>query len=168
MKLSTLVAALDYCDSKTLVNNIPSVDIYSYQPLLTTTKLYPGIIYIGDLTSLPDDVPDSSSFFLVGNNACELPNKLEKCNVVTFCSDMMTLLNNVGEIMTAEHRLQSDKQSLVQALNVAKGLQHLVDEAYRLLKNPIIVVDSAYKILAMNSEIIEDRPDLELQRDLGI
>lgn len=54
-------------------------------------------------------------------------------------------------------------------LHSNQGLQSIVDTAYDILQNPVIVVDSSYKILAMyqNPVIAGERDDLEEQRSLG-
>lgn len=56
---------------------------------------------------------------------------------------------------------------MVGALSTGRGLQHLLDCAYRVLGNPMIVVDTSYKILAINADLALQRADLTQQRDAG-
>ena len=167
MKLTTLVAELNDPTSDWLARNHKTQDIFSYEPYLPDSSLYPGVVYLADYGSLPEHAPPETCFFCVGVTAGAAVKQPEGCNIVSFGGDLITLLRNVGIQMTIEHKLQSDKQLLMETLNSGGGLQNLVDAAYAMLKSPIIVVDSAYKILAMTSAIVETRPDLERQRQLG-
>jgi sugar diacid utilization regulator len=166
MKLSTLVAELNDPASDWLSRSRRAQDIFSYEPYLPDSSLYPGVVYVLDYKELPELAPPEICFFCVGAPA-GVSLKYEDRNIVAFSGDLMTLLRNVGIQLTIEHKLQSDKQLLMEALNSGGGLQHLIDTAFGMLKSPIIVVDSAYKILAMSSAVIENRPDLEQQRQLG-
>lgn len=166
MKLVTLVAELNAPACHWLSRGSKSQDIFSYEPYLPDSSLYPGVVYISDYASLPEHAPPETCYFCVGvpEGASAKP---DGCNVVSFGWDLMTLLRNVGMLMTIDHKLQADKQQLVETLNSGGGLQRLLDTAFGMLKSPIIVVDSAYKLLAMTSAVIETRPDLEHQRQLG-
>lgn len=166
MKLSTLVAELNDTASNWLSRSQRTQDIFSYEPYLPDSTLYPGVAYVLKFQDLPVPLPSEICFFCVDvpDGASVSP---ADCNVVSFSGDLITLLRNVGIQMSIEHKLQSDKQILMEALNSGRGLQHLVDTAFGMLRCPIIIVDSAYKILAMSSAVIEDRPDLEQQRQLG-
>ena len=166
MKLSTLVAELNDPSTRWLSRTQKPVEIYSYEPYLSDSVLRPGIVYVCQAEALPVTIPPEISFLCTGT--CEDgPVRFRNCNIVLFNADIMTLLRDAGIQMTIEHKLQNDKQTLMEALNSGKGVQNLIDCAYGMIRTPIIVVDSAYKILAMNSSVIEDRPDLEQQRELG-
>jgi sugar diacid utilization regulator len=166
MKLSTLVAELNDPASGWLSRSQKTQDIFSYELYLPDSALYPGVVYVLDFKDLPEHAPPETCFFCVGVPA-DTAVKHEYCSIVSFGGELLTLLRNVGLQMTIEHKLQSDKQILMEALNSGRGLQNLIDTAFSMLKSPIIVVDSAYKILAMSSTVIESRPDLEQQRELG-
>lgn len=166
MKLTTLVAELNAPDTDWLARSQKSQDVFSYEPYLPDSALYPGVVYVLDYKDLPNQAPVGTSFFCVGAPAGAAV-KPGDYNIVSFGGDLMTLLRNVGIQMTIEHKLQSDKHILLDALNSGSGLQNLVDSAFNMLKSPIIVVDSAFKILAMSSAVIDVRPDLEQQRQLG-
>ncbi len=166
MKLTTLVAELNDPTSNWLAKSQKNQDVFSYEPYLPDSALYPGVVYVLDYKNLPDHPPSVTNFFCVGVPA-GATIKADGCNIVSFGGDLMTLLRNVGTQMTIEHKLQSDKQILLEALNSGMGLQNLIDTAFTMLRSPIIVVDSAFKILAMSSAVIDARPDLEQQRQLG-
>ncbi len=88
-------------------------------------------------------------------------------HIAVFECDLDALVSSVDRLMSEEHRLLNDKALLFEAQNTGKGLQYLIDTAYKMLANPITVVDSTFKLLAMNSDVAEDCPDLELQRQTG-
>ncbi len=166
MKLTTLVAELNDPGTTWLSRSQKIADIISYEIYLPDSFLYPGVVYMCEYKDLPAAAPSDTIFFCAG--VPENPTvRLTDCSIVAFGGNFVTLLRNVGIQMTIEHKLQSDKQLLMEALNSGNGLQNLVDIAYGMLKSPIIVVDSAYKILAMTSAVIDSRPDLEQQRQLG-
>lgn len=166
MKLTTLIDELNNDSTKWISRSQKPIEIYSYELYLADSVLQTGIAYVCDYSSLPDLLPPQISLLCVG-----VPENVDiqpsDCNVISFSGEIMALLRDVGIQMTNEHKLQADKQTLLETLNSRNGLQGLVDAAYCMLNNPIIVVDSAYKILAMKSTVIEDRPDLEFQRQLG-
>lgn len=166
MKLSTLIAELNDPSCIWLLRCHKTTEVFSYELYLPDSVLHPGIVYICEHSAVPETAQPEISFFCTGS-AKDMTAYPADCNIISFDTDFLTLVRNVGVQMTIEHKLQSDKQVIMEALNSGKGLQHLIDTAYCMLKSPIIVVDSAFKILAMNSAIIEDRPDLEQQRQLG-
>ena len=78
------------------------------------------------------------------------------------------VIRQVSQCLSQQYRYQSACGELVGALSTGRGLQHLLDCAYRVLGNPMIVVDTSYKILAINSDLTLQRADLTRQKDVGM
>ena len=165
MTLTTLVEEIGDNRSRWVSKCPEPQEIFSYELYHENSILLPGIAYICDHISLPDTAPSGISFLCAGIPGCSADRQGEN-NIISFSGDVTSLLIKVGSVMSVEHRLQADKQSLMDALD-SGGLQHLIDVAYEKLKNPIILIDSAYRQLAMSKPVIENRPDLERQRRLG-
>ncbi|MDD4808317.1 MAG: helix-turn-helix domain-containing protein, partial [Oscillospiraceae bacterium] len=89
------------------------------------------------------------------------------CDFVHIADNTKTALRLAAQCLANEQHLHAAQAQLIDVLSAGKDLQHLIDEAYRLLKNPIVVVDTSYKILAMNVDIALARPDLAQQQELG-
>jgi sugar diacid utilization regulator len=72
-----------------------------------------------------------------------------------------------SEMCIRDRKINNDTHQLTLLLDSENSLQLLADMAHELMDSPVIIVDSSYKILAMNQEVIQERPDLEEQRQLG-
>lgn len=73
----------------------------------------------------------------------------------------------LNDILAGETRLSAHMYQMIKILHSNRGLQALVDAAYDILGNPLLVVDTSYKILASCQNVIYTRDDLNVQIDLG-
>lgn len=73
----------------------------------------------------------------------------------------------INHILACENRLSAHMYQIIKILHANRGLQALVDAAYDILGNPLLVVDTSYKILASCQNVIYARDDLNVQIDLG-
>ncbi len=53
-------------------------------------------------------------------------------------------------------QLNTGLHILVDAFFAEQGLQHLIDTAYEVFGNPLFVVDSSYKYLAISNGMVPD------------
>jgi len=51
-----------------------------------------------------------------------------------------------------------NKKEQLQKINNGKGIQHILDEAYRILDNPILIHDMDYKLIAYTENTVHDDP----------
>ena len=126
-----------------------------------------GILYVGPLERLP-----SPQFGISCLCTGPLPNDSqlqawEGANLVWTASPSDYVIRRISECLARQYRYQSACGELVGALSTGRGLQHLLDCAYRVLGNPMIVVDTSYKILAINTDLTLQRADLARQKDIG-
>jgi len=167
MLISTLVEELDRSNISWAAKTNIKAEVHSYQPILSEVNYLPNIVYIGSVSELPISAPDNINFICVTDDVTMKISNLQNCNVILTDGDILTLIKAVSLHFSTEQRLYSDMHKLSKILNSDNCLDLLVETAYEMLGNPIIIVDSSYKILAMNKETVEVRPDLEVQRELG-
>ena len=166
MKFSTLIDELDLGQSTWVLRENPGAEIHSYAPLFADSSPETGMVYVGSAGSLPPVLPANMSC-VVSGPAPEGYSAAGGANLVTTDRELFVLLSEVAHLMHAEQRLMSDMQRLLEILQAGGGLQAIVDRMNQMSPNPIIIVDSGYKILAMTRAPIQERPDLEMQRALG-
>lgn len=82
-------------------------------------------------------------------------------------SETAAILSAISDILLRYNKLSGSLNQLLEIQYENLGLQALVDCAYSVLQNPILIVDSDYKILAASAAPIEKRPDLEEQISFG-
>ena len=126
-----------------------------------------GVLYVGPLEHLPSP-RFGISYLCTGPmpDDSQLP-AWEGVNLVWTSSPPDYVIRRVSESLAQQYRYQSACGELVGALSTGRGLQHLLDCAYRVLGNPLIVVDTSYKILAINADLALQRADLARQKDIG-
>ncbi|MDO4571846.1 MAG: helix-turn-helix domain-containing protein [Clostridia bacterium] len=166
MKFSTLIDELDLGQEAWRIRGNPGVEIHSYAPLSPNAAPETDMVYVCEADRLPAPLPAGMSCLCAGRLAGE-PSGESGCNLVETERPFFELLSEVARLMHAEQKLMSDMQQLLEILQAGGGLQAIVDRMNRMSPNPIIIVDSGYKILAMTRAPIEERPDLEMQRALG-
>ncbi len=166
MKYSTLIDELDLGRAAWILRRSTGTEIQSYAPLGPDVSPESGMVYIGEAADLPPVLPRGMSCIVSG----ELPAGYSAdtdCNLAVTERALMPLMSELAQLIHAEQRILSDKQELLTILQSGAGLQAIVDRMNAMSPNPIVIVDSGFKILAMTRAPIEERPDLELQRALG-
>ena len=175
MLLSKIMTGFHHSNRKWICQFNRDIEIYSFDFLSNSTRFESGILYFGNVSDLPEQLPGQPLNFLCLEDA-PLPswylsgaptrlNLITLENTITSTQILQTLTSLFGNAA----RIAGGRSHLLEVLHANQGLQAIVDKAYEILQNPIIVVDSSYKILAMyqDTSIPEDRWDLEEQRSLG-
>ncbi|MGB4659550.1 MAG: helix-turn-helix domain-containing protein [Mobilitalea sp.] len=177
MQIKKFISELNSIDHEWLITTNPMEEIYSFKPFPLVGVYQSNMLYIGRLSKIPA-VPNEESTYnflciddVKGNyDAAELQANFCNCNFVitTTTIGFRALCDLSSEIFLAEIKYTSYINHMVIASNASKGLTYLIDEAYKILKSPIIIIDTSYKVLAMFNGIqIDTRPDLDVQRELG-
>ncbi|HHV13193.1 MAG TPA: PucR family transcriptional regulator [Clostridiales bacterium] len=150
--------------------------IYSFRPYPSTSKLINNMLYIGRLSRLlPLATEERLNFLCIDDQNGGYDRELllasfPNCNIVLTSHPIQfqKLCDLSTEIFLAETKYTSYINHMMVAANMNKGPQYLVDEAFKLLKSPIVIIDTSYKVIAMYNGIkIESRPDLDTQREIG-
>lgn len=180
MLLSKIMTSLHNFERQWICMYNNELDIYSFSFLSGTANFESNVLYFGNVSDLPA-VPPRINLTFICIEDCPLPDvyrteALSSLNLITLSNDVsqMEILKILTDIFGEAARVSSGRSHLIEVLHGNQGLQAIIDKAYEILQNPIIVVDSSYKILAMysttfasDSNQIGERDDLEIQRTLG-
>ncbi len=156
----------------------PEEEIYSYMPFTDSSQLEEHILYIGSYVEILAQNTELSTNFLCTINDWQDIESLKydirypHANFIFLLqgtsSTLQAVIHLTSKVFLAENRYTSQINRLVAVSNANRGLQYLIDEAYRINKSPIIVIDSSYRILAMYQDApADDKLDLRAQRKLG-
>ncbi|MFV0466224.1 MAG: PucR family transcriptional regulator [Lachnospiraceae bacterium] len=175
MQLSRIMTRFHNFERQWICQFNREIDIFSFTFLSEVSEFEANILYFGYSSELPATIPHMKLTFLCIEDSV-IPDhyrteSISSLNLITFSASVtqMQVLKILTSIFGEAARTSSGKAHLVDALHLSLGMQAIVDTAYELLQNPVTVVDSSYKILAMFSDLsdIDGRDDLFRQRDLG-
>lgn len=175
MLLSKIMTAFHNYERQWICQFNKEIDIYSFSFLTKGCTFDSNVLYFGNVSDLPADLPDLNLTFVCIRDA-EFPVKyhldyLSQINLITLdkSTDQMDILLVLTQIFGNAAKISSGRSHLIELLHSNQGLQAIIDKTYEILQNPIIVVDSSYKILAMyqDTTFSLNRQDLEEQRSLG-
>lgn len=149
----------------------PTQEIHGVQ-LLTgnETEFMPHIIYFGYQSAFPQslNVEHTVNFFCCLSGPMEtvsesaLDASFQRTNFIVLpnVDDIFSAYNTVNEPVVQDLAHHDTMRHLILALFSDQGLQYLVDTAFRVLGNPIIVVDMSSSHLAIApAENPSDDPD---------
>ena len=77
------------------------------------------------------------------------------------------LIGRAMEALAAQARLDSACARLIAVTSAGKGIQSMLDCAYAIIGNPMILVDSSFKLIACNKDIADFREDIAEQQKRG-
>ena len=171
MLFSKLLQQLTAFAPEYYVELLDDGEVHTYQRLAPGVRFNPGVVYLGPLEALPQaegpDAPPAGTPFLCWDNGCSADKTRRNLAVLGANTDPGALVQAIVDALADDNRLQTGIREMISVHNANKGLQQMVDDAYRILGNPLIVVDVSYKILAMCRGGFSGRPDIEEQRELG-
>lgn len=177
MKLTKLIGRIK--DLKFSFRHIANgeEEIYHCRLLEKGLILKPGILYLCKSTQLKKRMDTAGLSFLC---LPELPSdgkavktaavyRFHNANVIdcTGSFSLPELEADITDILTRESLLSAHMYQIIRILHSNLGLQSLVDAAYDILNNPLLIVDKSYKILASCQNAVYTRPDLNYQKNLG-
>jgi|GEM_PF-343357 len=174
MEIKQIMEKLQNYQPKVLAEVKTPFFIHTYKMIkpgqkhFNSTCIYVG--YVSELSKEPDtDSPSSliciedaplPEVYLYGNaerNFYLMPSGTCQADV----------LNSITDIMLEEATLIGAMRRLLDALYTNRGLQNLVNVASEVFENPIIINDTAYKILSRTQEAIFEDSTLEEEKELG-
>lgn len=122
-----------------------------------------GYIYIGKLSHMPEDLESESCINLLCIKDKEPDEKLiEKNNInlllLSGKTELETVFNLVQDIFISSQEMQSNAPRFLDSLVHGRGLQHILDIGYELLKNPIVLFDTKSNLIAHSANIETDDP----------
>ncbi len=167
VKFTTLIDELGLDTQVFAARANPRAEVFSFQPFDRKTVLETSIVYICQQELLPAAAPDGTCFLVSAKKPLPTVTALKNANVVFTAAPLLHLLHEAAARFSTEQRLFNDMRRLVLTLDAPSALSQLIETAYQLLQNPIIITDTSNRILGMSREIIPERADLEEQRRQG-
>jgi len=138
-------------------------EIYNLKFLLKEHKQFDAhTLYIGRTSSLDPADPSPIPAFL-GIKDCnisleQLSSRFTNYAFLKNDSNLYNIFNKVQDIIWSEQTYLRSSSILLQSLIKGKGLQYIIDIGYQLLNNPMLLVDSSYKLLAYTKkDKVDDR-----------
>lgn len=171
MKLIQLMEKLHSQNILWIHRAAPEAEIYQCRLLKAGLLLNPTTLYLCTPEQITQKMDVSGHHFLCLNRN---PNFKDCCQFQN--ADLAELHESlepeeleakINEILNRHIMLTQNMYQIIQILHSNLGLQALVDASYDILGNPLLVVDTSYKILASCQNAIYGRPDLDAQRELG-
>ncbi len=160
MELFAIKEKLKEYKIKSLGNPDLNVDIRMIKLLEKDQKRFHNhIIYLGSADDLPEDnLSGSFTILCYGelkdksiykDSSFRLLNITEEPNI-------NEIFNTIQDTLTETQQINIGLHILVDAFFAEKGLQYLIDTAYEVFGNPLFVIDSSYKYLAVSTGMIPD------------
>lgn len=140
-----------------------NLEIYNSKLLLKNQKQFDSnTLYIGELSDPGNDIPSPVPCFMIIKGRGIPAEQLSRCFTnyafLNDNSDLFQFFNKVQDLIHREQRLVNSSSALLQSLIKGRGLQYIIDIGYRLLNNPILLVDTSYKLLAYTKNDDVDDP----------
>ncbi|MCR5083816.1 MAG: helix-turn-helix domain-containing protein [Parasporobacterium sp.] len=154
MELSKITSKLGKYHPKQLASFDSNVDIFFFQLSEKEKSFEQNALYICNVSELPRlPLEHGLSFLCIKDIDVpkEYLNPENELNLVTIdrVINAYDAIGILSRIFSNDSRVSSARNRLINALHSGKGLQYIVNEAFSLLQNPVIVSDIGYKILAM-------------------
>jgi sugar diacid utilization regulator len=109
-------------------------------------------LYVGKTSFLDKDNPSPVPAFLGLNDCGILPEQLSRYftdyALLKNNCDLHQLFNKAQDILSREQSFLHSSATLLHSLIKGRGLQYIIDMGYQLLNNPMLLVDTSYKLLA--------------------
>jgi len=175
MLLSKIMTSFHTYERQWICQYDRNLDIYAFAFLGDANSFESNILYFGKVSELPPAPPQMNLTFLCIKDQ-EVPTiykdvSISSVNLITLDSSVnqLEILKILTDLFGDAARVSSGRSHLIEVLHANFGLQAIIDKAFEILQNPIIVADNSYKILAMYQDMsaYADREDLEEQRNLG-
>ena len=119
---------------------------------LHVSYLYPNILYLADFSKI--DSRDLVGDILFVGCGEEIPE-----GNLLYISESLDLydLHNVIEFSLQTYRqIEINKSALFHALYNGQGLPGLLESAYKIIRNPIVVCDSSYSVIGSFPKVSDD------------
>lgn len=111
------------------------------------------ILYVGKTSALRDNIRDlkEANLMLINDNNLFISQFFNsKLNIIEINSneDIFELFNQTQDFFSQKFEVINSSATLLDSIIKGKGLNNVAEAASEILSNPVIVIDSSYKILA--------------------
>ncbi|ADK16513.1 MULTISPECIES: PucR family transcriptional regulator [Clostridium] len=113
----------------------------------------PQYLYVGLVLDFPKSIPSNIPVNIIcvtENTHFDVNSKEENLNLILIQSkvEVACIFNKIQSVFANEQKIQLKREKLINAFIHGKGLQGIINTAYKLLSNPIILIDSSSKLLS--------------------
>ena len=141
----------------------PEAEVFSASLVTGAVTPKRGVFYVLPGTVSPLPRGEWTAVVVSG----EVPPGLDCPNIFRSALPPEELLDVAEEILAGRARLDGAFARLISAAASGKGIEQLLESAYELVGNPMILVDTSYKLIACNREIADFREDIARQQQQG-
>lgn len=119
-------------------------------------------LYVGRISSLSKGNRTQDACFLGINDLAlteqELSSHFANYALLKENDDLNQVFNEAVDMIGSNQKYMFSSSALLQILIQDRGLSYIIDMAYKLLNNPILLVDASYKLLASSKkdEYVDD------------
>ena len=171
MKIDKLITRIQLLPIEWVNSSNSDEEIYNLFVSKKDQSYDSNCLYICTNSTLPKTFLKENLNFIYVSDSSVLPdfNHLPNSNIIHIKTKLSTekIRLTISDILAKDNIMTSHMYRLIQVLHSNKGIHALIDEAYSVLQNPILLVDAGYKILASRQANVEKRPDLEEQSNQG-
>ena len=156
MILNMLIEKLEHYSPELHLCNEESISIKSAKLLFKNQQSFePHVLYIGRTSFLSETLNYSYSINLLCIKDSSIPPTYkENCPLNLVIVDnyysLFTLFNEIQDMLIEFHQWSS---SLMDSLINNKGLDQIIDIGYNFLNNPILIIDTSFKLLEYKKNI---------------
>lgn len=171
MEIHELISNLDSYSLTLYGKRDFSADVYAiyfYTP--GTTNLESNILYFCPASQLPPpDYPNTLQLLCYGRSFPKKKYENTHLNILHYDSNepIEPLFNRLQELIQHMQKANAGLHLFANAFFSDQGLQYMVDIAYEVLGNPIFVIDSSFKYLAISSAFSPNNTVMEEENSVG-
>ncbi|WP_099467146.1 PucR family transcriptional regulator [Konateibacter massiliensis] len=160
MELFSIKEYLNSDEIQTFGNSDATIDIRTIK-LLTKdqTRFHKNILYLGPTELLPDaNLSLDSTILCYGKSPDPSVYQGSKLRILYMENefDCAKMFNDISDRLQDIQKINTALHLLINAFFTEQGLQYLTDVAHEVFGNPLFVVDTRHKYLAMSAGTIAD------------
>ena len=138
----------------------PDAEIFSVAFPVAGEQPRSGVLYVCEDAENLNCTNEMTALIVSGNMTAES----KAANFFRSKVPAEELIGRAMEALAAQARLDSACARLIAVTSAGKGIQSILDCAYAIIGNPMILVDSSFKLIACNKDIADFREDIAEQQ----
>lgn len=171
MKLSNIIDRIKHATFSWISNADSSEEIFNCRLYKKGMTLNENTLYLCKYSALSNhaDVLGYSFLCISDTVLNETSYRFHNANCILLQTELtLEKLEHQIELILGNHAvLVSNMARIIQLLQENKGIHSIIEAAYEILMNPILLVDNSFKILASCQDVASVRSDLKTQQELG-
>lgn len=114
--------------------------------------LSPNILYLASFSKYGSQMLYGDILFI----GCQEKTPVSDALSISEELDLIELYNVIEDVLLCYQQVEIHKQTLFRALHNGRGLDALLQTAYKFIQNPIVLCDSSYSVLSSYPEVSDD------------